>query len=227
MTIHFSKGLPPAAPMMYQPTAERRPAGVYAMIGKRLFDIVLVLLMAPIAVPVVLILALLISLDGSNPFYSQMRTGVNGTKFRMWKLRSMVKGADELLETYLAANPDERRIWDAVQKLDNDPRITPFGRVLRQSSLDELPQLWNVLRGDMSLVGPRPMTPDQEGMYPGPFYFGSLPGMTGPWQVSDRNETLFKERAIYDFRYRQSVSLLTDLQLLVATIGVVFKCTGR
>lgn len=227
MTVHFSKGLPQAAPIAYQPFAERRPTGLYAAFGKRLLDISLVILLAPIAIPIVLILAACIAVDGSNPFYSQLRTNADGSKFRMWKLRSMVMGADELLESYLAANPDERRVWDAVQKLENDPRITPFGRLLRQSSLDELPQLWNVLRGEMSIIGPRPMTPDQEHLYPGPFYFGARPGMTGPWQVSDRNDSMFKDRAVHDFRYRREMSLWTDIRLLVATAVVVFKCTGR
>ena len=104
---------------------------------------------------------------GGRPFYSQVRVGKGGKPFRMWKLRSMVNDADARMETYLAENPDARAEWDSTQKLRNDPRVTRFGQFLRRSSLDELPQLWNVLKGDMSLVGPRPMMLNQQSLYPG------------------------------------------------------------
>lgn len=199
---------------------------VYRNVFKRLLDVVLVLMAAPIIVLTVGFLALFLALDGGNPFYSQARVGMNGRIFRMWKLRSMVVGADQKLEAYLAANPAARQEWDTTQKLKCDPRITRFGGMLRKCSLDELPQLWNVLAGDMSLVGPRPMMPSQRDLYPGQAYYRLRPGITGTWQVSKRNESTFADRAQFDQDYEQSVSFATDLGLLVKTVRVVMRATG-
>ena len=198
----------------------------YRSVFKRVFDIILVVLTAPIVVVTVGILALFIALDGSNPFYFQDRVGRGGRNFRMWKLRSMVPGAEEKLETHLEADPEARAEWDSAQKLKSDPRITRFGRVLRKSSLDELPQLLNVLVGDMSLVGPRPMMPNQRGLYPGTAYYRLRPGITGPWQVSERNESSFADRAYFDHEYDRNLSLGTDIRLLASTVRVVLKATG-
>jgi len=131
-----------------------------------------------------------------------------------------------LLEYHLRKDPEARREWDEAQKLKRDPRITRIGRFLRKSSLDELPQLWNVLKGDMSLVGPRPMMVDQEALYPGRAYFELRPGITGPWQVSDRNESSFADRARFDNQYLDSLSLSVDLTILFRTVAVVLRCTG-
>ncbi len=144
----------------------------------------------------------------------------------MLKLRTMVPNADEIFEDYLANNPEAREEWDSTQKLKNDPRITKFGRILRKSSLDELPQLWNVLTGEMSLVGPRPMLPVQRELYPGLAYYALRPGITGPWQVSDRNTVEFSKRAEFDREYYVQMSFATDIGLLFKTVGVVFKGTG-
>ena len=144
----------------------------------------------------------------------------------MWKLRSMVHDADEQLEQYLEENPTARTEWDMNQKLAVDPRVTRLGKTLRATSLDELPQLWNVLIGDMSLVGPRPMMPCQQELYPGRAYFRMLPGITGPWQVSKRNKSTFADRADFDQAYEQSLSFTNDLRLLFKTISVVFSRTG-
>ena len=119
------------------------------------------LLAAPIVAPLVLLLALLIRRDGGPAFYSQERIGLNGRAFRIWKLRSMGVDAEALLAEHFAPTPPPAPSGRPHQKLKDDPRITPVGRLIRKTSLDELPQLWNVLRGDMSLVGPRPMLPDQ------------------------------------------------------------------
>ena len=123
------------------------------------------------------------------------------------------------LEDYLGANPVARVEWDEHQKLKDDPRITAAGRLIRKTSLDELPQLWNILRGDMSLVGPRPMMPQQAELYPGRDYYLLRPGLTGFWQISDRNETSFAARAAYDTQYCRRVSLLTDILVLSPRSG--------
>lgn len=193
---------------------------------KRLIDLALVLAALPIVAPAVMVLALLVARDGSNPFYAQYRVGRGGKVFKMWKLRSMVPNAQSLLEDYLAENPAARREWDETQKLQNDPRITPFGHALRKTSLDELPQLWNVLMGEMSLVGPRPMLPEQQELYPGVAYFTLRPGMTGSWQVSKRNSSSFASRAEFDTSYADNLNFKTDLGILYSTVGVVVRATG-
>ncbi len=150
---------------------------------KRALDVALVLLAAPLALLIIVLFCPLIMLDGKSPFYTQPRVGRNGRIFRMWKLRSMVADADARLGAYLDANPERRREWDENQKLRDDPRITRVGRIIRKTSIDELPQLWNVLRGEMSMVGPRPMMPDQQAIYPGTAYYALRPGITGFWQT--------------------------------------------
>lgn len=203
-----------------------RPWGVYRNLVKRAFDVAAILVAAPIMAPLVLGLAVAVSRDGGKAFYSQQRVGKGGKTFRMWKLRSMVSDADERMAHYLEANPEARAEWDSTQKLRNDPRITPFGRFLRRTSLDELPQLWNVFVGDMSLVGPRPMMPNQQDMYPGTAYYALRPGITGYWQTAGRNRTTFEARADYDTAYDADLSLLTDARILARTVGVVLRATG-
>jgi exopolysaccharide production protein ExoY len=200
--------------------------GLYERSLKRVFDCTLVLLAAPIVVPLILLLALLIRLDGGPAFYRQERIGLNGRPFRIWKLRSMRVGAEELLAEHLAADAAARAEWEATQKLKDDPRITPIGRPIRKTSLDELPQIWNVLLGDMSLVGPRPMLPEQEPLYRGVAYYELRPGLTGFWQIRDRNGTTFASRAGYDNYYARRLSFGTDLGVLLATVRVVLRGTG-
>ncbi|ESW60837.1 MAG: sugar transferase [Rhodobacter sp. CACIA14H1] len=204
----------------------RRPRP-YRAVFKRVLDILLVLLALPVVLPLVLVLAVLIARDGHSPIYRQERIGRGGRSFMLWKLRTMVPDAKGQLDRYLAENAEARAEWDAYQKLDHDPRITAIGHFLRKSSLDEVPQLWNVLKGDMSLVGPRPMMPEQRSLYPGSAYYTLRPGVTGMWQVSDRNNSTFAERAEFDTDYAERVSLLTDIKLLLATVGVVMRCTGK
>ncbi len=193
---------------------------------KRPLDVLAVLLAAPIVVPVVLILALVIWWHGDKPFYTQQRVGRSGRSFRLWKMRTMVENADKHLEDYLAANPEAKAEWDLTQKLKRDPRITSTGHFLRKTSLDELPQLWNVLRGDMSIVGPRPMMIEQAQLYPGADYYHLRPGVTGLWQISDRNNSSFAARANFDAEYAAKLSLHGDLGIISKTVGVVFRCTG-
>ena len=166
------------------------------------------------------------ALDGSSPFYWSDRVGRGGKTFRMLKLRTMVPNADKLLEEYLSRNAEAMLEWNSTQKLKSDPRITAVGRLLRKTSLDELPQLWNVLIGDMSLVGPRPMMPSQRALYSGTAYYALRPGITGPWQVSVRNESEFAQRVDFDAKYDRTISFATDVKLLLATVRVVFRGTG-
>jgi exopolysaccharide production protein ExoY len=201
-------------------------ANLYRRHVKRALDVVILLLAAPFVLPLVLVLALLVRRDGGSAFYCQDRVGLSGASFRLWKLRSMVPDADRLLEAHLESNPVARAEWDRTQKLKNDPRITPVGRFIRKTSLDELPQLWNVLIGDMSLVGPRPMMPSQTALYPGRAYYALRPGLTGFWQISSRNQTSFAARAAFDARYARRLSLGTDLRVLLATVRVVLRGTG-
>lgn len=204
-----------------------RPApNFYALGLKRLVDLLLVAIAALPVLAVVLLLALIIALDGRSPFFAQDRVGRNGRIFRMWKLRSMVADAETRLETCLAACPQRRDEWNRHQKLRDDPRITRIGALIRKTSLDELPQLWNVLRGDMSITGPRPMLPSQRSLYPGTAYYALRPGITGYWQVSVRNGSSFAERARFDTAYLREMSLLTDLRVILCTVRVVLTGTG-
>ena len=201
--------------------------GWYRNWGKRALDVVLVVASLPITLPIVLICALVLWIEGGNPFYRQDRVGRNGKVFSILKLRSMVRNADAHLERVLQGDAELRAEWDETQKLKKDPRVTRVGAALRATSLDELPQLWNVLTGEMSLVGPRPMMPDQLDLYGDPHdYFALTPGLTGVWQVSARNESSFAYRATIDAAYRRSLSAREDVGLIVRTIGVVVRGTG-
>lgn len=209
-----------------QHSAAAQPSKIYRDRFKRVFDIILVVVIAPIAVPLIAVFVLAIASTGATPFFRQRRIGKDGAAFEILKIRTMVPNAKERLEAYLANNPEARVEWNSSQKLKDDPRVTSIGKLLRKSSLDELPQLWNVLRGDMSIVGPRPMMEDQKALYPGRAYYALRPGITGPWQVSDRNATTFAARAQFDKNYYDSLTLKTDLSILVKTVGVVLRCTG-
>ena len=212
----------------YNPAIKRQTwPGLYRSFVKRALDLILVLLSLPVVLPVVALLALVIfAADRRAPFYRSDRLGRGARPFRMLKLRSMVPDADARLAAHLAADPAAAAEWDAHQKLAADPRVTRFGRILRATSLDELPQLWNVLRGEMSLVGPRPMMPDQKALYPGQAYWTLRPGVTGPWQVSARNASTFAARADFDADYARNVSLGGDLRLILRTVRVVLRATG-
>jgi len=218
-------GARPSADDVAAPPARER--SLYRNGLKRAFDIVAVLASAVIWLPVVLGAAILITLrDGHAPFYTQDRIGRGGARFRMIKLRSMVPNAHEKLETYLATDPTARAEWDTTQKLKRDPRITGIGRFLRKSSLDELPQLFNVLKGDMSIVGPRPFMVGQKALYHGRRYYEMRPGLTGFWQISDRNQCTFAQRVHFDTAYYRAMSLKTDLTVIFRTVSVVLRGTG-
>ena len=201
--------------------------GLYRSLFKRALDLLAVAILAIPVSLVVLFFAALVALDGKAPFYIQKRIGREGRIFKMVKLRSMVPNAKAKLDAYLAENPAEAREWEEKQKLLNDPRITPIGHLIRKTSMDELPQLWNVLIGDMSLVGPRPIMVDQKAIYPSSAYYDLRPGITGPWQVSSRNESSFAERAQFDAGYLNELSFASDARIMMKTVGVVLAANGH
>ena len=175
------------------------------------------------------VIALLIKLDDPGRiFYHQKRVGRNGKEFDMLKFRTMHMNAEQVLKTHLERNPAMQQEWDTYQKLNHDPRITRIGRLLRRYSLDELPQLWNVLVGQMSLVGPRPILLNQKALYGPRFehYVRVTPGMTGIWQVSGRNQLSFEKRAELDVQYVMSWSVWLDIYLLVRTVRTVLLHEG-
>lgn len=200
--------------------------GLYARIFKRAVDVVLVLASLPFTLPVVILMAASAMLDGASPFYRQERIGRNGRVFKLLKIRTMVPDAENMLRRHLELNPEANKEWQISQKLKCDPRITRSGHFLRKTSLDELPQLWNVLKGDMSLVGPRPMMVNQRDLYKGSHYYRLRPGITGPWQISDRNSGSFAGRAKFDADYCNDLSLVTDLVIMLRTVSVVLRGTG-
>lgn len=206
--------------------ASRQRNAFYRDHLKRVLDVALVLLVLPVVLPLIALSALLVARDGHNPFYTQLRVGKNGRHFRLFKLRTMVTDADAILDSYLAENSAARAEWDADQKLKDDPRIIPMGHFLRKSSLDELPQLLNVLLGDMSLVGPRPMMVSQQAIYDGEGYYELLPGLTGLWQISDRNNCGFRDRVKFDDVYNEIVSFSIDMGVIFRTFRVVLRGTG-
>ncbi len=226
MTLHFHSL--PQLERGETPAETARGFRLYRHVLKRLLDLVFIALALPVVLPVMVIVAAALWREGGNPFYAQKRLGQNGRVFWVWKFRTMVRDADRVLADILNANPALRDEWDRTQKLRHDPRVTPLGRLLRQTSLDELPQLFNVLRGDMSLVGPRPMLPEQLPLYGhyAPSYFALRPGLTGLWQVSERNEAAFIRRAELDAIYERDVSFTRDLSVLAATVTVVLRGTG-
>jgi len=200
----------------------------YGLYGKRIFDIALALALLPLLLPLISVVWLLTRRDGGPGFFGQTRIGMSGQSFRCWKLRTMTVNAEAVLKKLFEENPEMAEEWRLTQKLKNDPRITKIGRFLRKTSLDELPQVWNVLKGEMSFVGPRPVLRDALERYGRNrrAYLSVRPGITGLWQVSGRNDVSYEQRIKLDVDYRSDMSLLTDIKLIAKTIGVVFKPTG-
>ncbi|MBR8833956.1 MAG: sugar transferase [Stigonema ocellatum SAG 48.90 = DSM 106950] len=191
---------------------------------KRLFDIVFSLLVLVLFSPVYLILALLIALSSVGPiFYVQERVGKNYKPFNCIKFRTMVSNADEVLMQMMETSPHLRQEFEANFKLKQDPRITKIGQFLRMTSLDEFPQFWNVLKGDMSVVGPRPLVAEELPKYG--CYIDQIltirPGITGLWQVSGRNDIPYPRRVQIDLYYVKCKNFWLDLWIIVKTIGVV------
>jgi lipopolysaccharide/colanic/teichoic acid biosynthesis glycosyltransferase/glycosyltransferase involved in cell wall biosynthesis len=196
---------------------------------KRLADIACAGAFCALAMPVLIALAMAVWLDRSGPvLFSQTRIGRNGRRFLVWKFRSMVSDSGRVLAEYLSANPDAAAEWAATQKLRLDPRITAVGRFLRSTSLDELPQLWNILLGHMSLVGPRPIVDAEVRRYGEAigYYLQVRPGLTGLWQVSGRNNTTYDERVTLDSDYVRTWSVWLDFYILLKTVRVVLCREG-
>jgi Undecaprenyl-phosphate galactose phosphotransferase WbaP len=204
-------------------------ATLYTRFGKRALDLTLALLLVPVLAPVVLVLALLVRRDGGDALFGHRRIGRNGKVFKCWKIRTMVPNAERRLLAYLRENPEAAAEWARDHKLENDPRITKLGNFLRRSSLDELPQLWNVIKGEMSLVGPRPIVRSELHKYGAAraAYLAMKPGVTGLWQVSGRNDVTYDERIAMDLTYADDMSMTSDLMIIAKTAGAVLDRTGK
>lgn len=196
---------------------------------KRGFDLAGALAGILLLSPLFLMLAMLVKFsDGGRVFYGHPRIGRNGNIFRCLKFRTMVENGDHVLSAHFARNPLDREEWNATRKLQSDPRVTRVGAVLRKLSLDELPQILNILRGEMSFVGPRPVVSDELELY-GPaadYYLKSRPGLTGLWQVSGRNDVSYGTRIAFDRHYVENWSFVFDLKILVRTVPAVFSSRG-
>ncbi len=201
----------------------------YNRAWKRLFDLTLSILGMVVVLPAGLVICLLIYLDSPGPvMFSHRRVGQHGREFPCYKFRSMVPNAEDVLEKYLASHPEARAEWERDFKLKDDPRVTKVGAFLRKTSLDELPQLLNVIKGEMSLVGPRPIVQAEIEKYGDYFYDFCLvpPGITGIWQVNGRSDTGYDERVRMDSWYVHNWSVWIDMVYLLKTIGVVLERKG-
>jgi exopolysaccharide production protein ExoY len=202
----------------------RLDAGVRRDVAKRALDIAAAMILLVLLVPVLAVVALLVRLDSAGPvLFRQERVGRYGRRFKVWKFRTMVADAEARRAALVAQSEDPHWL-----KLSHDPRITRIGRSLRLTSLDELPQLVNVVRGDMSLVGPRPLIADEASGLPasGTRRFATRPGLTGLWQVSGRTDLSFEEMVELDCRYVDSRSLGQDVRLLFRTVPVLLSRRG-
>lgn len=203
-------------------------AKIYVPTGKRVFDIAVSLMMLIAFAPLLFFLLAVVAVCGGQPIFAHARIGQYGRPFKCLKIRSMHRDADAKLVDILARDPVSAMEWARYQKLSNDSRVTRIGSFLRKSSLDELPQLLNVLRGDMSLVGPRPITAaelDRYGLARND-YIQVRPGITGPWQVGGRNSIDYNERVALDSRYARSHSFFGDFRIILKTVAAVFHLSG-
>jgi len=205
-----------------------RPVG-FTPLAKRTMDIAIALAALVVAAPFFLVVSLLVRADGGPAFYAHNRVGRGGRIFGCLKFRSMVVDSQARLEALLASDPEAREEWETTRKLRRDPRVTRIGRFLRATSLDELPQLINVLRGEMAIVGPRPVTVPELDSYYGAaaaHYLTVRPGITGLWQVSGRSETSYDQRVALDVAYVSQPSLVADLRILLKTPVAVLSRRG-
>ncbi len=207
----------------------------FQLLVKRILDLLLTAISMLLFAPILLGVCLLIRLSSRGPiFYGQQRIGRGGRPFKAWKFRTMLLNSDLVLESYLDAHPAARQEWEEKHKLSNDPRVTTIGRLLRATSMDEIPQLWNVLVGEMSLVGPRPIIDSDTydaayiQQYPDEFeaYKTVRPGLTGLWQVRCRNSGVYDFRIYWDMYYIRNWSVWLDLYLIMRTIKTVILREG-
>lgn len=231
-TVAGSYSYPEAITQPHQSTRREdvAPADLFRYrIVKRTIDLVLVVISIPLILLVLSLIALVVRLSSPGPvFYSHRRIRKGGVFFSMWKFRTMCVNSAQVLEHHLAHNAEARAEWNKTQKLRNDPRITPVGDFLRRYSLDELPQLWNVLIGQMSLVGPRPIVAAEVEKYGECFdcYCRVKPGLTGLWQVSGRSRLPYDERVALDCEYVGKWSLRKDLGIMLRTFSSVVNQDG-
>jgi exopolysaccharide production protein ExoY len=203
--------------------------GVHYRWVKRLLDILIVCSFLPCLLPLLLIVAVIVRISSPGPIlYRQRRIGRFGREFELWKFRSMYVNSDEILRNHLQANDEAAREWAQSRKLKMDPRVTRLGNLLRRASLDELPQFINVLAGDMSLVGPRPIVSAEKAQYRDAYFFyaSARPGLTGLWQVSGRSDLTYHQRVALDEAYIRSWNLALDIQILWRTARVVCQSKG-
>lgn len=196
---------------------------------KRIVDIGIILILSPIWIPVMIILAILTKSTSKGPvFYGHKRIGKNHKEIKCWKFRSMCVNSQEILQQILETDPIKRAEWEKDRKFQDDPRVTKFGKFLRKTSLDELPQIFNILKGDMSLVGPRPVTEPELVKYGNykDYVLSVLPGLSGMWQISGRSDTGYEERISFDTYYIQNWSIWLDIWILLKTIWVVLRGKG-
>lgn len=196
---------------------------------KRWFDVAFAAALALAALPLGVLVALAILLDSGGPvLFCHVRIGRNCRPFRLWKFRTMTVDNDVVFQRHLKRNPELARDWQFTHKLRNDPRVTRVGRFLRKTSLDELPQLWNVLRGEMSMVGPRPIVQEEIAKYGPAFalYSQVTPGLTGLWQVSGRSDTDYHRRVELDCRYIRDWAPVLDGKILLYTVRVLLRGSG-
>ena len=202
---------------------------IQSHVAKRAFDIAIILFSLPLTLPVCLLTALFVKLTSPGPIlYGHKRVGRNGKEFKCWKFRSMYINADQQLEKILKENPEMRKQWEKDRKLENDPRVTPFGKFIRKTSLDELPQLLNIFVGQMSFVGPRPVMQDELERYgkKADYILSVLPGLSGMWQTSGRSDTAYEDRVTLDAYYIQNWSIWLDIWILIKTVWVVLCGKG-
>ncbi|RZL88610.1 MAG: sugar transferase [Variovorax sp.] len=209
--------------------AQPRKLSALERTAKRTLDIVGALVFFLLFGPLYLLVALGVQISMGRPVHFwQNRLGERGQRFRFYKFRSMVHNSEDVLDEFLSRNDMARTEWDTFQKLEKDPRITPIGQIMRKLSLDELPQFWNVLKGDMSLVGPRPCMERQRSLYGRGWehYCAVRPGITGLWQVSGRNRLSYARRVELDIEYVNNWSLWLDIKILLKTVRAVISGEG-
>lgn len=222
--------LPPPQPQVWEAPARSRgiPGRSASFAFKRVLDVLGALAIGSVFSPLIFLIVVRMRLEGGPILFRHRRIGQGGKTFECLKFRTMVPNADQALRELLQKDPEAQAEWLRDHKLRNDPRVTPLGRFLRKTSLDELPQLLNVLRGEMSLVGPRPIVKEEMLRY-GRYlrtYLAAKPGITGLWQVTGRNDTDYRRRVVLDTYYVRRQTLMMDLRILLTTVKVVLWGRG-